>query len=83
MEQTKPVELYAQNYVKDRQFTDSIRTGADIRICERFVKELRTPCNRNTHRKRTVFGYNDTTHEVKVFYMENRGATVGIESTVC
>ena len=48
MEQTKPVELYAQDYVKDRQFTDCIRTGSDIRICERRITELRASCNRNT-----------------------------------
>lgn len=55
MEQTKPVELYAQDYVKDRQFTDCIRTGSDIRICERRITELRASCNRNTQGQRTVF----------------------------
>lgn len=55
MEQEKPVELYAQDYVKDRQFTDSVRTGADNRICGRRITELRTPCDRNIDRQRTVF----------------------------
>ena len=55
MEQTKPAELYAQDYVKDRQFTDCIRTGSDIRICERRITELRTPCDRNIDKQRTVF----------------------------
>ena len=71
MEQKKPVGLYAQDYVKDRQFTDSVRTGADIRICERRITELRTPCDRNIDKdKGQFFGYKDTTHEVKVFYIE-------------
>ena len=55
MEQKKLVGLYAQDYVKDRQFTDCIRTGSDIRICERRITELRASCNRNTQGQRTVF----------------------------